>query len=176
MKVLRLALFGLFLALAACGYSTDSLMPAGVRSVAVQAFGNETFYRRPEILFTDELRHQLLRRGQVALRDPADADALIRGRIISIPRLTLIEDEDDRILEGGVLVAIEVEMLDAKTGVPLIAPFVVSRRSEYIVPRGESLEFAIDEAIRDAAKDTLDRLQADSFLRSRIPDVPTPVP
>jgi hypothetical protein len=160
------ALLVLLLA-AGCGYSTDSLLPEGVQTVAVESFGNETTYRRAEILFTEELRRQFLRRGGGALRGPSEADAIVRGRILEIPRVTFVEDRNDRILEGGVVVSVEVRMEDARTGRGILPPFVVSRRAEYLVPRGEDLQSAIDEAVMDAARDAFDRLCGEPFLRER---------
>lgn len=157
----------LLVVLAACGYGTGNMMPRGVRSVAVQAFGNDTFYRRAEITYGRELSKELVRRAQVEIRDPHEAEAVIKGRILEIPRSTFIEDRNDRILEGGVIVRIEVRMEDARTGVPLVEPFEVLRRAEFIVPRGETLQGAIDEALRDAARDTVDRIQSWSFLAQR---------
>ncbi len=150
-----------------CGWSTESMMPAGVESVAVEAFANETFYRRSEITFTRELSRALVRRAGVMIREPEEAQAVIRGRILTIPRLTLVEDRNDRILEGGVIVSVEVRVEDPRTGAPIVPPFVVSRRAEYVVPRGESLQTAIDEAVKDCADDAVDQIEGHSFFAQR---------
>jgi len=156
-----------FLFASGCGYSTGSMMPVGVQSVAVGVFGNETFYRHAEVTYTKELTRELVRRAHVDVRRPGEADALIFGRILTIPRITAVEDALDRILEGGVLVSVEVRVEDPRTGEALVEPFIVSRRAENIVPRSESLQDAIDEAVRDAARQTVHRIQAHSFVRQR---------
>lgn len=165
---MRPAVLALALVLGGCGYSTESLMPRGIDRVAVEAFGNETWYRRAEFTFTQEMSRELVRRAGVTLRDSEDAQAVIRGRILEIPRMTLIEDRHGQLLEGGVIVKVEVTMEDAKTGEVIVPTFVVARRAEYIEPRGETLQSAIDEAVRDAARDAVDRIQAGSFLAQRV--------
>ena len=166
MRPLAISLL-LALLLASCGYQTGSLMPAGVAGVAVEVAGNETLYRRAGILFSRELSREIIRRSKATLRDPEDAQAVIRCRVLFIPRFPIVEDRHDFIMEGGVLVAVQVEMEDLRTGQILVPPFQVSRRAEYIVPRGETLQSAIDEALHDAAVDALNRIQAHAFLAAR---------
>jgi hypothetical protein len=158
----------LLASLAGCGYHTGSLMPPGTESVAVGIFGNETYYRHAEVTYTRELTRELVRRAHVDVRGPDDAQAVISGRILSIPRITLVEDRRDQILEEGVVVSVEVHVDDPRTGLPLVDPFIVRRRAESIVPRGESLQDAIDEAVRDVARETVVRIQGASFLRERL--------
>lgn len=153
--------------LTGCGYSTGELLPNGVQKIAVQAFGNDTRYRRHEITLTQEVSKQLVRRAGVQIRPMGEAEAVLRGEILEIPRLTLVEDENDRILEGAILAAVRVHFEDARTGAPIVEPFNVTRRAEYIVRRGESLDRAIDEAVRDCAEDIVHRLESHSFLRQR---------
>jgi len=143
------------------------MMPPGVESIAVGIFDNETFYRHAEVTYTREVARELIRRAHVDIRDRGDADAVLMGRIVTIPRITLVEDDLDRILEGGVVVRVEARLVDGRTGEELIGPFLISRRAEYIVPRAENLQSAIDEAVKDAARDTVHRIQARSFLRER---------
>lgn len=163
----RLLLAILPAALSGCGYSSGSMMPPGVESIAVGIFANETFYRHAEVTFTREVSRELIRRAHVDVRDRGDADAVLVGRILTIPRITLVEDDLDQILEGGVVVRVEARLVDPKTGKDIVPRFLVSRRAEFIVPRAETLQSAIDEAVIDAARDTVHRIQAQSFLRER---------
>ena len=162
MKV-RHTLWSLTLLLAGCGYQTGSMMPPRVESIAVGIVANETNYRQVEVTYTRELTRELVRRAHVDVRRRGEADAVLRGRILTIPRVTLVEDESDRILEGGVVVRVEVTLEDGRTGEPILEPFVVSRRAEYVVPRPETLQNAIDEAVRDVARDVANQIQAHSF-------------
>ena len=162
-----LAAFLLAAVFTGCGYQTGSMMPDGVESVAVMLFENDSLYRHAEVTFTRALTDQFLRRAHVTLRDASDADAVISGRIVEVPRIPLVEDSVDLLLNGAVLVRIEVRIDDARTGVALTAPFEVVRRADHIIPRGERLQAAVDEALRDAARDALDRLQGLSLVAAR---------
>ena len=163
----RWALLLFALTLGACGYSTGSLMPAGVHSVAVPIARNDTWYRHAEITLTREMTDQFLRHSTVDLRDAGSADALLRTRIVSIPRFTLIEDDRDRNLESGVLVEVEYWLESARDGSVIVPVNVVRRRAESIQPRGETLQGAVDEALIEAARDIVIQIQAQEFLRSR---------
>lgn len=156
-------------ALAGCGYSTGSMMPGGVRRVAVQLFGNDTDYRYAEETYTRELVRQLSRIGHVTITDPEDAEALVRGRIIYLPRVTLVEDDDDQNLESSVVATVEVELVDPRSGAPLIRPFRIIRRAEQIIPRGDTLENVVGEALIEAAGDTVVWIQGQSLLEGRGP-------
>lgn len=155
------------LLLTGCGYQAGSMMPPGVESIAVGIVENDTYFRQAEVTYTREVTRELIRRAHVDVRDRGQADAILTGRIMTIPRVTLVEDRFDRLLEGGIVVRVEATLSDARTGEPIIEPFVVSRRAEFIVPRPENLQSAIDEAVRDAARDVVHRIQARSFVRER---------
>lgn len=163
----RSALVAVLCLLPACGYQTGSMMPPGIESIAVGIVENDTYYRHAEVTYTRELTRELVRRAHVDVRHRGEADAVLTGRILTIPRITLVEDEFDRLLEAGVIVRVEVKLDDPRTGLPIIEPFVVSRRAEFVVPRPENLQSAIDEAVRDAARDVVHRIQAHSFVRER---------
>jgi hypothetical protein len=150
--------------LVSCGYSTESMMVPGVQSVAVALAENATWYRQAEVTYTREVTREILRHPGVTLRSESDAQAILRSKILTIPRLTLIEDDRDQILEGGVLVEVEFTLVDARDGAVLVPPTRVVRRAENIVPRPESLGFAVDEALVEAARDTVVQLMSVGFL------------
>ena len=164
---MRHALLALLLIPAACGYSAGSLMPAGVRDVAVEVFGNETFYRNDEITFTRHLSRLLIERAGARVVAPARAQAIIRGRILAIGRYPFVDNPMDAVLDSGLVVTVEVVMEDPVTGEPLIPAFQVKRLANQIVARGESLQSAIDDAVRLCAEDAVNRFEAHSFLRGR---------
>jgi hypothetical protein len=140
------------------------MMVPGISSIAVPLAENGTWYRHAEVTYTRELTRELMRHPGVTLRTSSEAQSILRTRIITIPRLTLIEDERDQVLEGGVLVEIEMVLEDARTGAIIIPATTIIRRAEYIVPRPESLQSAIDEALIEAARDSVVQLMAQGFL------------
>lgn len=156
------------LLLAGCGYSTGSMMPAGARSVAVPLAVNSTWYRHAEVVYTREVARELARHPGVTLRGPGEADAILRTRVASVPRIGLIDDEQDEILEGGMLVEVRAVLEDARTGAVIIPEMVIVRRAEYIIPRGETIQSALEEALVEAARDTVVRVMAHGFLVSRL--------
>lgn len=163
--------------LAGCGYRTGSMMPEGIEKVAVGIASNETRYRQVEITYTRQLTQELSRRSHVSLCSPEEAQAVIRGRIMDVRRVVLVEDDLDRVLEGAVVVTVEVTLEDPRSGRSLVHPFVLRRRAPHVLVKGETLEGALDEAMADLARDTVNRIQAESFYRSRVtsdPRVPLP--
>ena len=131
MRAVALSAISIFLA--GCGYQTGSMMPPGVESIAVGIVENDTYYRHAEVTYTRELTRELIRRAHVDVRNRGEADAILTGRILTIPRVTLVEDGLDRLIEGGVVVRVEVNLTDSRTGQPILEPFVVSRRAEFVV-------------------------------------------
>lgn len=162
MRVLLLGLIGL---LAGCGYTAGPLLPEGVRRIAVPIAQNESLYRHAEVTYTRELKQELLRRSGARVVDRGEADAILETRIVEVPRNALVEDAVDQILEDAILVRVAVRLYDPRDGVDLVPPFEVARRAERIVPRGETIATAIDEALRDVARETVLRIEADPFLR-----------
>ncbi len=149
-----------------CGYQTGSLMPEGVRSLAVSVAVNDSFYRQDELVYTRRLNEQLVRRAKVQLRDARDADAVLEARIIGIVRLPLVEGERDVVLEEGVIGHVEVTLRDHRTG-RVIDQFQVKRRAEAVFPRGENLDTARAELAAELAEDTVVALERRSFLLER---------
>ena len=157
-----------------CGYSTRSLMPAGAEKVAVDIFGNETFYREIEFQLTREINEELNHRSSLKVTRRRSADAVLTGRITKVDRATLVETRDDEVSEQAVIVHAEVALRSLKSD-EVLASFVVSNRAEFIVERGESLQSAFDEALKDLAEDIVNELERQSFfsdmqeLRSQSP-------
>jgi Lipopolysaccharide-assembly len=166
----RLPLLALFLiasaSVSSCGYSTGSLMPEGIRTVAVPMAGNDTFYRGDEFAYTRYLTEELIRKPGVQVRERRCADAVVCTRLLSLRRVPLVEGEDDILLEEGLVGVVEVTLTDRRSGRTL-AQFKVERRAEGIRPRGETLNTERDELMRDLAEDTVIRLEGLSLLTAR---------
>lgn len=159
--------FALALLCAACGYSVGGELPQSVRALSVPIAVNDTLYRGAEVTYTRELQRELVRRTNVRLVGERHATARLETRILDAPRFPLVEDRRDRILEDAILVRVAVRLYDHRTGQDLVPPFEVARRAERITARGEEIADAIDEALRDVARETVIRIEADSFVRAR---------
>ncbi len=74
--------------LAGCGYhvaGSAAHIPAGVRTLAVPIFVNDTQSYHTEVALTDAVIHELNTRTKyriVSADNPADADALLRGTVV----------------------------------------------------------------------------------------------
>lgn len=154
------------LALTACGYKTGSLLPEGVRSVAVLMAGNETFYRQDEFKFTALLTRELIRKEGVVVRDARDADALLETRIIRLGRRPLVEGERDVLLEEGLVGVVEVTLRERATG-RVIDRFEAKRRAEGIRARGETLDDERARLVAELAEDVVVQLGRRSYLVER---------
>jgi hypothetical protein len=156
----------LLLALTGCGYSTGSLMPEGIRSIAVPMARNETFYRGDEFAYTRYLTEDLIRKSGVQLRERRNADAVLCTRLLRMRRVPLVEGDDDIVLEEGLVGTVEVTLSDRRSG-RVLTQFTLERRAEGIRPRGETLNFERDRLMLELAKDTVIRLESVSFLAAR---------
>jgi len=171
-----LALFVVIMAqlgLQGCGYSTKSLLPEGVDRLAVDVFSNDTFYREIEFSLTRELSAEIRHRSRVRLTRRNTADAVLQGRILRVHRPTVVENPADFVSEQAVIVTAEVTLKDLTTGKALDR-FTLSNRAEFVVERGESLQSAFAESLKDLAEDIVNRLQAQSFLVERGYTTPAP--
>lgn len=153
-----------FALLSGCGYRSGSLMPEGVQRVAVDVFGNETFYREIEFTLTREIQEELRHRTTLQLVTRDRADAVLTGRIIDVQRPTLIETNDDLVSEQGVIVTVAASLVSMRDG-RVIMETIQRNRSEFVVERGETLESAFDEALFDLAELIVNRMQDESFRR-----------
>jgi hypothetical protein len=152
--------------IAGCGYSTGSLMPEGVESIAVPMAGNETFYRGDEFAYTRYVTRELIRKTHVAVRECDRADAVLHARLLRMRRVPLVEGEDDVVVEEGLIGAVEVTLTERRSGRTL-ARFTLERRSEAVLPRGDDLARERDRLMLELAEDTVVRLQDHSFLAAR---------
>jgi hypothetical protein len=152
--------------LGGCGYTAGSLMPEGVRSIAVPMATNDTFYRGDEFVYTRYVSEQLIRHTHVQVRECRSADAILHARLFRIRRVPLVEGRDDVVLEEGLLGAVEVTLTERTSG-RIIMNFTVERRAEGISSRGDTLDIERDRLMHDLAEDTVVRLQDQPFLNAR---------
>jgi len=138
-------------ALAACGYTAGVRLPEGVRRVAVPIFGNETFRRGLEFDLTAAVARAVLDRTDVEVTTVPQAQALLRGRIVSATTPTLVEGNPDELLEASVLLTVEAELVEARSGRPL-ARLRLTDRAEIASVRGETRTDAFRESIDTIAE------------------------
>lgn len=105
---------GLVLILAAtggCGYSTGMRLPEQVQTVGVEVFGNDSKEIDLEVDFQRYLADAVDRLVHAPLVSPEEADLILRGRIVSYERRNGIRSPDNVLLETGVRITIEVQLV-----------------------------------------------------------------
>ncbi|MEE9395075.1 MAG: LPS assembly lipoprotein LptE [Planctomycetota bacterium] len=148
-----------------CGYSSKSLLPAGATSIAIEIFENDTFYREIEFDLTREIASEFRRRTHYSIASRSRADLIMTGRIVDVRRPTLVESDNDFVSEQGVIVSAEVVLTDPRTGL-IVETFRASRRTEFVVERGENLNSAFAEVVEELAERIVDLLESGSFRES----------
>jgi hypothetical protein len=146
--IARLALAMAPLALASC-YTTGLRFPESVRKVNVQVFGNDSYVRGLEFQMTDEIRQILIDESEVRLVTSSEnADAVIRGKILRVDYPVLVGREQSGILEGSASIAVEAELVDARTG-RVLAKVGGTDVAEFTAALGENRQTAQTNAIEE---------------------------
>ena len=162
---LRAALLCALVALwSACGYHTAGRamrLPQDLRTIAIPAFINQTQTYRVEQILTAAVTREFLSRTHYHIahegRDEADADAVLRGTVVSTSLSPLTYDaKTGRASTVLVTMTMKVELV-GRSGVVLYSNPNYSFRDEYQVSREISSFFeeespALDRMSRDFAR------------------------
>ncbi len=122
---LRLFALGALAAATGCVYTTESALPAHVRTVRVEMFENRTGYPGLEA----ELARSIVREFQVdgRLRPAgAGADSVLRGSVAAVKRSVIQEDKLDDVVTGQVTVKAVITFEDAIGGEVLLKKELVT--------------------------------------------------
>lgn len=156
---------------AACGYSSEMLVPEG-RTIAVpifrfsRAFDNEPdemdFVFRHEVVFdlTRVVIDEIQARTEYNLASEDDADLILRGQVAEFEENVLTKDEFNRTLESQVRVLVTVQLIRRRSGA-VIKSFAVADAAEFVVGRGETVDTATSESLADLAEKLVDQLYRD---------------
>lgn len=149
------------LATAACGYSFGSGLPErGVRTVALQFVGNETFRQRLEVELGAALARELPVSTDLVLADARSADALLQVVFTDARERTLVLGGfTDPVREGALEAAVLVR-LSRRDGTLLLERTVLDR-TEFRTPIGEDLTTARAELAEDLARKIALALESD---------------
>ena len=101
---------------------------------------------------------EIRQRTPWAIATPGRADAIVRGRILTVGEAPLSETRDDLVLESSVVVTAEIELVDRIDGV-LLQRAQRTSSVAYLVARGESLETALDRSLAELAEDLIQALE-----------------
>lgn len=137
---------------AACGYTFGSgLDRLGVRTVALDVVGNDTFRQRLEVELGQALARELPVSSDVVLADARTADARLQVLLTEAYERTLVTGSlADPVREGAFAAAVWMRLV-ARDGRVLIERRITDR-TEFRSPIGENLATARAELVEDLAR------------------------
>jgi len=126
------------LSLSGCaGYRIGDVKPhylAGVRTIAIPTFRNETYQPRVEVLLTNTVIKQLQQDGTFRITTEDKADAVLRGTVRGVARTPA------RSVRGNVLATTEFNLtvgvrysLIGRNGQPIVGPADVGGSTSFFV-------------------------------------------
>ena len=145
------------------GYSTASVFPSDIRTVAVPILENDTFIRGVEFELTDALIKEIEARTPYKVTAQPQADTIFLGRVkkveldqLSKSRLTGLGEE------VIVSVTIDFEWKDWRSDAPLVARKSFSGHGLAVpsAPTGERVELGRMAAVQQLARDIVDEMRA----------------
>lgn len=155
-----LAVVAMFLT-AACGYHTAgkaSLIPTDVKTIAIPSFVNQTQTYRIETILTEAVVREFNTRTKYRIvSDPSDADAVLRGTVVSTQLAPVTYDSNTGRASSALVTVNMKVMLTAKDGHVLYQNSNYTFREQYQVSRELSSFFeeegpAVDRLSRDFAR------------------------
>ncbi|MBL8754994.1 MAG: hypothetical protein JNK15_16940 [Planctomycetes bacterium] len=149
------------LLLAGCGYTFGSGLPdRGVRTIALDVVGNDTFRQRLEADLSAALARELPVSTDLELADRRTADAVLSVLLTDANERTLVTGErSDPVREGAFAAAVWVRLVgrDGRT----VLERRITDRVEFRSPIGEDLTSARGEIVLDLARKIALSLEAD---------------
>ena len=148
--------------LTCCGYATGFDLPSrGIRTVAVEVAGNQSFRQRVEIPLTAEINRALPLHAGLTPVSYDQADSVLSVEIQDIRGRSLIQGRrTDPVREGALDFSVRVILRDRASGT-ILTDRRVFDRAEFRSPLAETEETAIAEAARDLARKIALALEAD---------------
>lgn len=151
-RALALALTAVLAGLAAgsCGYSTGLRLGSPETTVGVEVFGNDGKLPDIELELHRELVDSMNRLVHADLVDARRADLVVRGRIVDYALRRGIRSGDNKRLESGLSVVVEVQLVRRLSGVVEPAPAVEDdgrRLSQREIERNTMPPTAADERV-----------------------------
>jgi hypothetical protein len=151
----------LVVALSGClwDYTFDGGYRSGVSTVAVPIFDNRSTRVGQELDLTNSVVREIATRTPYRLVSrPDQADLVVRGSIIHFAQPALVQGDVDSVLTGSVMVQLNVQVVDGRTGKSL----VTSTRQDwaaFVAARGETIDTARAEVYDRLARWVVQQLE-----------------
>ena len=144
---------------AGCGYSNKSLISRKINSIYIPIFENDTFRRGVEFDLTKAVKDTVISKTNLKIVSKDYADTVLSGTIKDVNESILTQDIGDNIVESRIILLVDFKLIDRRTGRILIDEKNIRQESEFIVTRGETLEFASDEGVTKLAQTIVNLLE-----------------
>jgi hypothetical protein len=146
--------------LAACGYSTGTLVSDEHRTIAVPVFENTTRRHDLEWALTRAVVEELQSRTDLRVVDLDDEpDLVLHGALVKTDEDVLASRTFQRIRESAVFVTAKIEVENARTGEKLVPMTTVTERESFTPLKGEDVRTAREEATRTLAERIVQKLE-----------------
>lgn len=146
------------------GYSTASLFPRDISSVAVPIFVNKTYTRDVEFELTDALVKEIEARTPYKVMSEASADTVFLGTIRSIELDQLSKSRTTGLSEEVVVsVTIDFQWKDLRNGKVLLERKTFAGHGLFVpsTPTGEPIELGQFAVVQLLAKDIVSEMRSD---------------
>jgi hypothetical protein len=142
-------------------YSNKSLFPGNVKSVCLEMFDNQTFWRGIEYELSDALSKRIeTETPYKIISDRNHADAVISGQLVSIGESALTtERETGRILEKEVELVAVVNWKNLNTGQLLINNQTVTASASYSEYQMQDFKYGSSLAANKLARNIVELME-----------------
>ena len=157
----------LFSFIAGCGYTQRVVLPYNIRTIAVTTFENKippqdqyTYRQGLEIELTNAIRDRLIFDGNLKVVEEAQADAVLKGAVISYKQEAVRFDDLESVEEYRLFLVVKFELVDQKTGKKLISEPNFSGRTEFFAQRNtpSNRGTSSNDTVQDLARNIVDRI------------------
>ncbi len=150
-----------------CAYTHETRLPGNIKTIYVPTFKDEippekryTYQPGLEIEVMNAIIDRLIFDGNVKVVEESQADAVLKGSIVSYEQEGLRFDNFESVQEYRLFLVISFELVDRKTGKVLLKEPNFSGRTEFFTSRTPSnvRRSAANNAVTDLARSLVDRI------------------
>ena len=146
------------------GYAAGSIYRAGITTVAVPIFTNDTYVRDVEFTLTDALVKEIEARTPYKVTSQAEADTIVLGQIRDVQLDQLSKSRLTGLTEEGIVsVTIDFLWKDNRSGKVLVERKAYSGHGLFVPsnPSGEPIELGRFNAVGHLARDIVGEMRAE---------------
>ena len=148
-----LIVFLIPIVLAGCGYTTSTIRGAGISSIYVPMFMNQTYEHNVHVTVTDAVINELILDGNLRLLKQEDADTILEGQVVRYKTEPLGYDKNNDVEQYRVVVTTQVVFKNLNKGEIIWTQTIEGSTAYYTSGRlGMSERAAADKAIENLAR------------------------